>query len=84
MLGDVLAQPGQIGDALWRVEAASLPSRRRSGGLVVCGMGGSAIGGDLAAAAIGDRATGPAARRARLLAGPRLRGHARAVRFLLR
>ncbi len=56
MLADVLAQPGQIGDALWRVDAASIPVRRLSGGLVVCGMGGSAIGGDLAAAAIGDRA----------------------------
>lgn len=59
MLGDVLAQPGQIGDALWRVEAASVPAGDLSGGLVVCGMGGSAIGGDLAAAAIGDRATAP-------------------------
>ena len=58
MLGDVLAQPGQVGDALWRVEAASIPASERPGGLVVCGMGGSAIGGDLAAAAIGDRATG--------------------------
>ena len=59
MLSDVLAQPGQIGDALWRVEAASVPAGDRSGGLVVCGMGGSAIGGDLAAAAIGDRASAP-------------------------
>ena len=58
MLGDVLAQPGQLADALWRVEAASLPAAARPGGLVVCGMGGSAIGGDLAAAAIGDRASG--------------------------
>ncbi len=59
MLADVLAQPAQIGDALWRVEAASIPATERSGGLLVCGMGGSAIGGDLAAAAIGDRATAP-------------------------
>lgn len=58
MLGDVLAQPAQLADALWRVEAASIPTAARSGGLVVCGMGGSAIGGDLAAAAIGDRASG--------------------------
>jgi glucose/mannose-6-phosphate isomerase len=58
MLADVLAQPGQLADALWRAEAASIPAERRSGGLVVCGMGGSAIGGDLAAAAIGDRARG--------------------------
>jgi glucose/mannose-6-phosphate isomerase len=43
MLGDVLAQPLQLGDALWRAQSA--------------GIGGSAIGGDLAAAALGDRAT---------------------------
>ncbi len=38
------------------------------GGLFVCGMGGSAIGGDLAAAALGDRLTGPMADRPRLRA----------------
>jgi glucose/mannose-6-phosphate isomerase len=59
MLGDVLAQPLQLGDALWRAQSASIRSRDLPGGLVVCGMGGSAIGGDLAAAALGDRATRP-------------------------
>jgi glucose/mannose-6-phosphate isomerase len=59
MLADVLAQPDQIEDALWRVEAAGLPRRDLEGGLVVAGMGGSAIGGDLAAAVVGDRATHP-------------------------
>jgi glucose/mannose-6-phosphate isomerase len=59
MLGDVLAQPLQLGDALWRTESAGLRARDLPGGLVVCGMGGSAIGGDLAAAALGDRATRP-------------------------
>jgi glucose/mannose-6-phosphate isomerase len=59
MLGDVLAQPNQIGDALWRTDAAGLPRRYMPGGLVVCGMGGSAIGGDLARAAIGGRAERP-------------------------
>jgi glucose/mannose-6-phosphate isomerase len=59
MLGDVLAQPLQLGDALWRAQSASIRNRDRPGGLVVCGMGGSAIGGDLAAAALGDRATRP-------------------------
>ena len=59
MLGDVLAQPGQIEDALWRVESAGLPRDDRPGGLVVAGMGGSAVGADLAAAAIGDRAARP-------------------------
>ncbi len=59
MLGDVLAQPLQLGDALWRTQSAGIRPRDRAGGLVVCGMGGSAIGGDLAGAALGDRATRP-------------------------
>ena len=59
MLDDIRAQPHQIGDALWRVDAADMPRADLAGGLVVCGMGGSAIGGDLASAAIGPRATGP-------------------------
>ena len=59
MLGDVLAQPLQLGDALWRAESAGIRPRDLPGGLVVCGMGGSAIGGDLAVAALGDRATRP-------------------------
>ena len=57
MLGDVLAQPLQLGDALWRTQSAGIRPRDLPGGLVVCGMGGSAIGGDLAKAALGDRAT---------------------------
>jgi glucose/mannose-6-phosphate isomerase len=57
MLGDVLAQPLQLGDALWRTQSAGIAAHDRPGGLVVCGMGGSAIGGDLAKAALGDRAT---------------------------
>jgi len=59
MVEDVLAQPHQLGDALWRVQSAGLRRRDMPRGLVVCGMGGSAIGGDLAAAALGDRATRP-------------------------
>jgi glucose/mannose-6-phosphate isomerase len=59
MLADVLAQPLQLADALWRAQSAGIPKQDRPGGLVVCGMGGSAIGGDLAAAALGDRATRP-------------------------
>ena len=59
MIEDVLAQSHQIGDALWRVEAAAIPRQELPGGLTVCGMGGSAIGADLAAAAIGDRAERP-------------------------
>src|SRR3954451_13944158 len=58
MLDDVLAIPNHLGDALWRVESARLEPAD-SAGLMVCGMGGSAIGGDLAAAALGDRLTEP-------------------------
>src|SRR5215210_5688120 len=57
MLGDVLAQPLQVGDALWRTQSAGIRPRDQPAGMVVCGMGGSAIGGDLAKAALGDRAT---------------------------
>ena len=59
MIEDVLDQPDHLPEALRRVEAASIPRRDLPGGLLVCGMGGSAIGGDLAAAAIGRRATRP-------------------------
>jgi glucose/mannose-6-phosphate isomerase len=59
MLGDVLAQPDQIEDALWRFESGRVPRADHPGGLVVAGMGGSAVGGDLAAAAAGSRAAAP-------------------------
>jgi len=58
MLDDVLAIPDHLRDALWRVESARLEAVP-SAGLMVCGMGGSAIGGDLAVAALGDMLTGP-------------------------
>ena len=54
MLEAVRALPDHLRDALWRVESARLEPVESSG-LVVCGMGGSAIGGDLAAAALGPR-----------------------------
>jgi glucose/mannose-6-phosphate isomerase len=59
MVDDVLNQSHQLEDALWRVESAALAPVDARGGLVVCGMGGSAIGADLAAGAIGDRARRP-------------------------
>jgi glucose/mannose-6-phosphate isomerase len=58
MLDDVLAIPEHLRDALWRVESARLTASE-SVGLLVCGVGGSAIGGDLAAAALGDRLERP-------------------------
>jgi len=58
-LDDILALPEQLRDALWRVEAARLEPHDAPGGLVIAGMGGSAIGGALARAALGDRASRP-------------------------
>jgi glucose/mannose-6-phosphate isomerase len=55
MLDAILALPDHLRDALWRVESARLEPDAESSGLVVCGMGGSAIGGDLASAALGPR-----------------------------
>lgn len=58
MLEDVLAIPDQLRDALWRIDSARLEAADAAG-VMVCGMGGSAIGADLAAAAIGDRLSRP-------------------------
>ncbi len=58
-LDDILGLPDQLRDALWRVETANLQAEDAPGGLVVAGMGGSAIGGALARAALGDRASRP-------------------------
>jgi glucose/mannose-6-phosphate isomerase len=58
-LNDVLGLPDQLRDALWRVESANLEPQDSRDGLVVAGMGGSAIGGALAREALGDRASRP-------------------------
>ncbi len=58
MIDDVLGIPDQLRDALWRVESARLQAAEATG-LMICGMGGSAIGADLATAALGDRLTKP-------------------------
>ena len=58
-LDDVLGLPEHLRDALWRVESAMLEPLDSPGGLVVAGMGGSAIGGALAAAALADHASRP-------------------------
>jgi glucose/mannose-6-phosphate isomerase len=57
-LDAVLAIPDHLRDALWRVESARLQPAEAAG-VMLCGMGGSAIGGELAAAALGDRCTLP-------------------------
>jgi glucose/mannose-6-phosphate isomerase len=48
-------------DALWRVDSAGIVPADAPGGLVVAGMGGSAVGGRLAAAALGPRLRRPLA-----------------------
>lgn len=58
-LEDILSMPDHLRDALWRIESASLRPWDSPGGLVVAGMGGSAIGGELARAVLGDRASRP-------------------------
>jgi glucose/mannose-6-phosphate isomerase len=57
-LDAVLATPDHLRDALWRVESARIEPAEAAG-VMLCGMGGSAIGGDLAAAALGERCTIP-------------------------
>lgn len=58
-LADVLALPEHLRDALWRVESAIIAEWDTPAGLVVAGMGGSAIGGALARAALGDHSSRP-------------------------
>jgi glucose/mannose-6-phosphate isomerase len=58
-LDDILGMPDQLRDAVWRVESANLEPHDARGGLIVAGMGGSAIGGALARAVLGDRASRP-------------------------
>lgn len=58
---DILGLPDHLRDALWRVESANLQPHDSPGGYIVAGMGGSAIGGALAAAVLGDRASRPIA-----------------------
>ena len=57
-LDAVLATSDHLRDALWRIETARLKPAEADG-VMICGMGGSAIGGDLAAAALGERCTLP-------------------------
>jgi glucose/mannose-6-phosphate isomerase len=58
-LTDVLAIPEHLRDALWKAESAGLEPWDSTDGLVVAGMGGSAIGGELARAILGDHASRP-------------------------
>jgi glucose/mannose-6-phosphate isomerase len=58
-LTDILAIPEHLRDALWKVESAGLEPWDSPGGVIVAGMGGSAIGGELARAILGDHASRP-------------------------
>jgi glucose/mannose-6-phosphate isomerase len=57
-LEDVLAMADHLRDSLWRVSSARLEPDDAEG-LLSCGMGGSGVGGELAAAAFGDRLLRP-------------------------
>jgi glucose/mannose-6-phosphate isomerase len=58
-LHDILDMPEHLRDALWRVSSANMVGWDSPGGLVVAGMGGSAIGGELARVCLGDQASRP-------------------------
>lgn len=59
LMTDVLAIPEHLRDAQWKAESADLRAWDSEGGLVVAGMGDSAIGGALARAVLGDQASRP-------------------------
>jgi glucose/mannose-6-phosphate isomerase len=59
MLDDVLDQPSHVADAIARARDAGVPESDCAGGILVCGVGGSGVGGDLTAAAVGPRARRP-------------------------
>lgn len=61
MAADIAAMPEHVRDALWRVESANIAPQDSPDGLIVAGMGGSAAGGMLADAVLGDRASRPVA-----------------------
>jgi glucose/mannose-6-phosphate isomerase len=56
---EILDLPTHLLDAIWRVDSAGIAAVDAPGGLVVAGMGGSAVGARLAAGALGDRLTRP-------------------------
>ena len=83
-MGEALDLAAHLRDALWRVDSAALAPVDAPDGLVVAGMGGSGVGGRLAAGALGPRLTRPLqlAMGYELPPGDRA-AHARAVLVLL-
>jgi glucose/mannose-6-phosphate isomerase len=58
-LAEILDLPVHLRDALWRVESSGALPVDAAGGVIVAGMGGSAIGGRLALGALGPRLARP-------------------------
>jgi glucose/mannose-6-phosphate isomerase len=60
-IGEALGLSEHLRDALWRVDSAAIAPVDAHGGLIVAGMGGSSVGGRLAAGALGPRLQRPLA-----------------------
>jgi glucose/mannose-6-phosphate isomerase len=60
-IGEALFLSEHLRDALWRVDSAAIAPVDAHGGLIVAGMGGSSVGGRLAAGALGPRLRRPLA-----------------------
>ena len=60
-ISDALGLSEHLRDALWRVDSAAIAPVDAHGGLIVAGMGGSSVGGRLAAGALGPRLRRPLA-----------------------
>jgi glucose/mannose-6-phosphate isomerase len=58
---ETLGLADHLRDALWRVDSANIAPVGAHGGLIVAGMGGSSVGGRLAAGALGPRLRRPLA-----------------------
>jgi glucose/mannose-6-phosphate isomerase len=59
--GETLGLAEHLRDAVWRVDSAGIAPVDAHGGLIVAGMGGSSVGGRLAAGALGPRLRRPLA-----------------------
>ena len=60
-IAETLDLSEHLRDALWRVDSARIAPVDAHGGLIVAGMGGSSVGGRLAAGALGPRLRRPLA-----------------------
>jgi glucose/mannose-6-phosphate isomerase len=58
-INEITDLSAHLRDALWRVDSAGIAPSDTPGGLIVAGMGGSAVGGRLAAGALGSRLRRP-------------------------